>query len=750
MNNKRNLNRNSDKPRAERREDVGMYKVVPATNSIYRDYYKLNGIFRNDADENEFMDILSTELPATFRLHSTDTSAESFVHQLENELSQGYPMKLDAEVLKRCLCSGRKNTPGVIADGPKRISWYPNNHGWKCGTSRTIMRKAPQLKGLHNFVYHESEAGYLTRQEEASMIPPFFLDVKPEHFVLDMCASPGSKTAQILEALHCDDFSTGKFEPPSGLLVANDMSRDRAYLLSHQLKRIPSPNLIITNHDGKMFPSIPKFLDMQSHGFFDRILADVPCSGDGTIRKSPDIWRRWDPFNGMDLHKVQTLVAQRCVQVLKVGGLMVYSTCSLNPIENEAVVAALLRANEGALELVDTSGTLPSLKRRSGLDTWILGRSSRVSSELKQHGVDGSEGQSLEVFTSKEDYEAKTKDEKDSKKAPHTVWPPTCEEEKQAMHLERCMRIMPNDQDTSGFFVCLIKKVKESRGDVNFSKEYPPLHESLAAPPQESKNCTPSSEETTKSDDALERDDYFFPISDETWDTINTYYGFTENLKDCFMTRVGEGRMIQKKNKKTKVEDSDELISKNITYVSPSVRRVINGNTDQKLHIVTAGCNVMRRDRVHFDGKQIRGYRIQSDSIGFFLSKLTKKVVRLTLEDLFVFTCGKLFVTEDPVKQARFNQVCIIPPEYLSPIAKCDERGSVIGTLVDEDAAKYIKMFGERFSCSFFAGSRGLNPMFSRNDAQQLNNRLSKSGLVSTEFIGSVDAGAMLEKGAQN
>lgn len=73
---------------------------------------------------------------------------------------------------------------------------------------------------------------------------------------------------------------------------------------------------------------------------------------------------------GANLHKLQRLIANRCLELLKVGGLMAYSTCSLNPLEDEAILAHLLRTHKGALELVDVSDQMPELKRAPGLSTW--------------------------------------------------------------------------------------------------------------------------------------------------------------------------------------------------------------------------------------------------------------------------------------------------------------------------------------------------------------------------------------------
>lgn len=137
-------------------------------------------------------------------------------------------------------------------------------------------------------------------------------------------------------------------------------------------------------------------------GTFDRVLADVPCSGDGTLRKSPTQLEKWSVKGGLQLHSTQFNIAKRGLMHLKAGGFMVYSTCSMNPIENEAVVAALLAScvpcvgcrvcriefcsvahgfttivyalsrNKGKLELMETKHLLPGLIRRPGLSTWVV------------------------------------------------------------------------------------------------------------------------------------------------------------------------------------------------------------------------------------------------------------------------------------------------------------------------------------------------------------------------------------------
>jgi 16S rRNA C967 or C1407 C5-methylase (RsmB/RsmF family) len=152
------------------------------------------------------------------------------------------------------------------------------------------------------------------------MVPPLALDVHPHHKCLDMCAAPGSKTSQLLEVI---SRSACSLDEHQGIVVANDADTDRAYMLVHQCRRINSSQLMITTHNGQNFPRISGF---------DRVLCDVPCSGDGTLRKNPAIWSKWTTNSAFTLHPLQLIIAKRGAQLVESGGLMVYSTCSMSPI----------------------------------------------------------------------------------------------------------------------------------------------------------------------------------------------------------------------------------------------------------------------------------------------------------------------------------------------------------------------------------------------------------------------------------
>ena len=195
------------------------------------------------------------------------------------------------------------------------------------------------------------ETGRLTRQEAVSMLPVLALDPKPGEYILDLCASPGSKTSQIAE--HLND---------SGVVVANEIVRGRVNLLVSNMQRHRSRSNIIVNHDARHFPKIPEF-------GYDRILVDAPCTGTGTTRKNPHVWSRWKPSGGRSMQKLQIDILSRATKLVKSGGRVVYSTCSLDPIENEAVVAEVLR-NDPSLKLISAHDLIPKLPASEGMTQW--------------------------------------------------------------------------------------------------------------------------------------------------------------------------------------------------------------------------------------------------------------------------------------------------------------------------------------------------------------------------------------------
>jgi NOL1/NOP2/sun family putative RNA methylase len=173
------------------------------------------------------------------------------------------------------------------------------------------------------------------------MIPPIILNPKPGEVVLDMCAAPGSKTSQI-----------AMYMKNSGVLVANDISGARLRALGMNLQRCGLRNSIITMMQENRFRKSLK----DDPGFqFDKILVDAPCSGTGTIRKSLRTIIMWNPLAITKLGKIQKNLIETAFSLLKKNGVMVYSTCTIEPEENEAVVSHLLKNHPDAiLETIDS------------------------------------------------------------------------------------------------------------------------------------------------------------------------------------------------------------------------------------------------------------------------------------------------------------------------------------------------------------------------------------------------------------
>ncbi|CAN0114639.1 unnamed protein product, partial [Ectocarpus sp. 12 AP-2014] len=342
-------------------------------------YYQAMGIMPKE-EWPVFMNTLKEPLPACFRIHSDCSFKDQVKKQLLKLLEA--PMVIEGKEVKAV----------------RELPWYAGGLAYRLGCDRRFIRKQPHLAEFHKWLTGLMESGNITRQEAVSMLPPLFLDVQPKHLVLDMCAAPGSKTAQLMEMISApsatataageEEGGEGGPDGEVGLVVANDSDRDRAYMLAHQCKRVQSPAICITWCSAQSLPNLGAAGAERGSdkGVFDRVLADVPCSGDGTLRKQPAIWRTWTVAGGLGLHPLQLLITLRGAAMLKIGGKMVYSTCSLNPIEDEAVVAEVLRRCGGNLELEDCHSTLPGLKTRPGLHTWpVLTGSARFKGVKNNH-----------------------------------------------------------------------------------------------------------------------------------------------------------------------------------------------------------------------------------------------------------------------------------------------------------------------------------------------------------------------------
>lgn len=248
------------------------------------------------------------ELPSAFKERMErmlGTEYEEFLQSYEREQSRGLRLNLlktDPETfLKKCPFSLQP------------VPWA--KEGYYYGRD--------DRPGRHP--YHEAGVYYI--QEPSAMAAVSLLDPRPGERILDLCAAPGGKTTQIASRM-----------AGGGLLISNEIHPARAKILSRNVERMGITNAVVTNEEAKRlaeaFPA-----------FFDRILVDAPCSGEGMFRKDEESVKEWSPQNVQRCAARQRGLLSCAASMLKPGGRIVYSTCTFAPEENEGTVQAFLSAN---------------------------------------------------------------------------------------------------------------------------------------------------------------------------------------------------------------------------------------------------------------------------------------------------------------------------------------------------------------------------------------------------------------------
>jgi NOL1/NOP2/sun family putative RNA methylase len=230
--------------------------------------------------------------------------------------------------------------------------------------------------------------GYYYVQEISSMLPMLTLQPRPEETILDLCASPGSKTTQGAAMMNNE-----------GMILANELSMGRIGILNSNLERCGVNNTIVSRKEGV---TLCKLLQKKSQITFDKILVDAPCSGEGTLRKSPKTFNIWNINAIKKIAGIQQQLANEALKLLKEEGTMIYSTCTIAPEENELIIQQLIENHDIEIEEIN----LP-LKTRPGITEW---EGKRLSPEIK-----------------------------------------------------KCLRLYPQDNNTDGFFITKIKKLSNKK-----------------------------------------------------------------------------------------------------------------------------------------------------------------------------------------------------------------------------------------------------------------------------------------------
>ena len=245
----------------------------------------------------------------------------------------------------------------------KQIEWYEYGLWAKGEISKTL----------------EYYMGYYHIQEAGSMIPPLFLPLEEDKksVVIDACAAPGSKTTQMAMMME-----------NKGVIIANDVNIKRIRALVHNVQKAGAMNVVITNQDARRF-------DLNSQA--DYVLLDAPCTASGKIAKIESIVKKWNYARIKAMARKQKKLVEGAYKVLKKDGIMVYSTCSIEPEENEEVIDFAVKN----FNLEPEKFKIKGLKTRNGIKKW-----------------NGKE------------YEG----------------------------ADKCIRVWPQDNQTEGFFICRLRK----------------------------------------------------------------------------------------------------------------------------------------------------------------------------------------------------------------------------------------------------------------------------------------------------
>ena len=252
---------------------------------------------------------------------------QEFLERMEHMLGEEYPAFLQSYEEPRKF-GLRVNTMKISVEEFQRLApfhltpipWIPNGFYYE--------REDDPAR--HPFYY----AGLYYLQEPSAMTPASVLPVMPGEHVLDLCAAPGGKATAL-----------GAKLAGEGLLVANDISASRAKALLKNLEIFGVRNSFVTN-------AYPAKLAEQFAGAFDKILVDAPCSGEGMFRKDLANARVWSLEKVKECAKTQHEIIRQAVSMLKPGGLLLYSTCTFSPEENEQTIASLLQEHP-ELQLVE-------------------------------------------------------------------------------------------------------------------------------------------------------------------------------------------------------------------------------------------------------------------------------------------------------------------------------------------------------------------------------------------------------------
>ena len=289
---------------------------------------------------------------------------QDFLDRMQTQLKEEYPLYLQSLERPRAVAlrlNPLKSRGSAVPFLEDAVPWEPMGFYYD----------PAQRPGLHP--YHEAGVYYL--QEASAMAPVTLLDPQKGERICDLCAAPGGKSTQIAGRLAGEGF-----------LLCNEINPKRAKILSRNIERMGVANALVTNEH-------PQTLANKYPGFFDRVLIDAPCSGEGMFRKEEAAVMDWSLETVQMCARRQAEILDSGAALVRPGGRLVYSTCTFAPEENEETVAAFLsRHPEFSPEAVDAPWFSPGENGTFRLWPHKLKGEGHFAAVLKKTGQEESRG----------------------------------------------------------------------------------------------------------------------------------------------------------------------------------------------------------------------------------------------------------------------------------------------------------------------------------------------------------------------
>ena len=575
-------------------EEISKFREKENTlNESFISYYKTLLNF-SEKEFSDFLKISVQDLPIIFRINKIYTFSES----LEEEITELLIKETEH-------FSNRIKRPKLnFLDNIYQIDKLDKNN-----------KIDNELKEI---LFHENDYGIL-RQELVAMIPINLINIEESDIILDMCAAPGNKTIQALEIM--EEKARSKNTLPSGVIIANELDPKRAGNMAHFFKAHFPINIVVTNNNAENLPII------EDDNYKPNIvICDVPCSGDGTLRKNKLVRKKWKIEFGLEDHYTQVKILDNAIKQCKNDGYIVYSTCAINPLENEAVVCYIMEKYKDKIEIVNCGKKLREMgiKFREGLIKWkvcvgVNEKNEYIWEEQFQDVKDKKSGlikESMfnEIYTYKNNHPT----------ALFTFTDP--------LNLRNCIRIYSHDNNSDCFFIAVIHKKGDN--DVNFN-----INKRDYSIPLNEKRMKTIGEDL---DDFID----FLGLEKKENNEEKKEENNNDNKNKIFETEISQKNNNQNinnnLNNNKNINNEDDLIFKKYVNISQytesynDLMRVFKFNNDIVL-------------------KHLFCKRDSSQKIFLFSKKLSEMIIHFTKMNINIIRCGLVVFKKEREKAIKMK-----------------------------------------------------------------------------------------------